>query len=73
MCRILGMKNLRKRRDEAGWSRWTLSVEAGVSPQTIEDIESGKSGGSIKTAQKLAKALGTTVADLIGEKAKEAS
>jgi transcriptional regulator with XRE-family HTH domain len=66
------LKNLRKRRDAAGLSRYQLALRAGVSPNTIEQIERGTSGTSVKVAQKLAKALGTTVADLLGEKAKEA-
>jgi transcriptional regulator with XRE-family HTH domain len=61
------MKNLQKRRKEQGLSRFQLAVKAGVSPDTIESLEDGRSTGTIKTARKLAKALGTTVGDLIGE------
>jgi DNA-binding XRE family transcriptional regulator len=62
------MQNLRKRRDAAGLSRWELSKIADVSPQTIADIELKGTATSVVNATRLAKALGTTVEDLMGEK-----
>jgi DNA-binding XRE family transcriptional regulator len=61
------MKNLRKRRDAAGLSRYELAKLAGVSPDTIEQIEGG-AGCRADTALKLARALGTTVEDLMGRR-----
>jgi DNA-binding XRE family transcriptional regulator len=61
------MKNLRKRREAAGLSRYQLAKAADVSPDTIEQIENG-SGCRTATALALAKALGTTVEDLAGGK-----
>jgi DNA-binding XRE family transcriptional regulator len=66
------MENLRKRRDAAGLSRFELAKLAGISPDTIEALEKGRSEGNVQTARKLARALGTTVDDLIGGKAKRA-
>jgi DNA-binding XRE family transcriptional regulator len=61
------MKNLRKRRDARKLSRFELAKLAGVSPDTIEQIEGG-AGCRASTAVKLAQALGTTVEDLYGGK-----
>jgi DNA-binding XRE family transcriptional regulator len=61
------VRNLRKRRDAKGYSRWTLSVETGISPQTIADIENKGTKTSVDNAVKLAQALGTTVEDLYGK------
>jgi DNA-binding XRE family transcriptional regulator len=62
------VKNLRKRRDAAGLSRFRLAVAAGVSPETIEAIETKGTATSVENAVKLARALGTTVEDLMGKK-----
>jgi transcriptional regulator with XRE-family HTH domain len=62
------MKNLRKRREARGLSRYELAKLADVSPETISQIERG-AGSRIETAQRLARALHTTVGDLIGERA----
>ena len=66
------MKNLRRRRDEAKLSRWELSIRAGVSPQTISDIEMKGTNPRVDIAEKLARALGTTVDDLLGGAKKRA-
>ena len=60
------MDNLRKRRDAAGLSRWQLAKLADVPPQTIYDIEQNHINTGVETALKLAKALDTTVEDLMG-------
>jgi DNA-binding XRE family transcriptional regulator len=65
---IPDMRNLQKRRKAAGLSRWKLSLETGVSPQTIADIETKGTKTSVDNAVKLAAALGTTVEDLMGKK-----
>ena len=61
------MRNLRKRRDAAGLSRYELAKMAGVSPQTIAEIEMNGVATSVVNALSLAKALGTTVEDLMGK------
>ena len=61
------MKNLRKRRDAAGWSRYELGKRADVSPDTIEGLEMKGLGCHIETALRLARALDTTVEDLMGK------
>jgi DNA-binding XRE family transcriptional regulator len=65
---MLGMKNLRKRRDAAGLSRYELAKQAGVSPETIEAIEMRGTATSVSNAVKLAAALDTTVEDLMGKR-----
>ena len=64
------MRNLRKRREAAGLSRWELSKITDVSPNTISDIENKGVKTSVDNAVRLAKALGTTVEDLVGERKK---
>jgi DNA-binding XRE family transcriptional regulator len=66
------MKNLEKRRLEAGLSRERLGWKAGVSQNTIEAIERKGTRPRVDIAAKLAKALGTTIDDLMG-KSKRAS
>jgi transcriptional regulator with XRE-family HTH domain len=61
------MKNLRKRRDAKGWSRYTLARKANVNPETIEAIETRGTKTSVVNAVALAQALGTTVEDLMGD------
>jgi transcriptional regulator with XRE-family HTH domain len=68
MCRLLeAMKNLRRRREAKKLSRWELAKKADVSPQTISDIELKGTNPRVDIAAKLAKALGTTIDDLMGK------
>ena len=62
------MRNLRKRREAAGLSRWELAKISDVSPQTISDIELKATNPRVDIAARLARALGTTVDDLMGSK-----
>jgi len=62
------MDNLRKRREDAGLSRFKLAMAAGVTPETIEGIEMKGTATSVENALRLAQALGTTVEDLMGQK-----
>jgi DNA-binding XRE family transcriptional regulator len=64
------MRNLRKRREAAGLSRYQLARKADVSPQTIEQIEMNGVGCHVTTAMKLARALDTTIEDLMGVRRK---
>ena len=58
---------LKKLREEKGYSVPELCEDSGVSQPYIRQIESGiKKNPSGSMLQKLASALGTTVADLIG-------
>jgi transcriptional regulator with XRE-family HTH domain len=66
---ILCMKNLKKRREAKGLSRFELAKRSGTSPNTIYDIEMRGTATSVTNAINLARALGTTVEDLMGRKA----
>lgn len=62
------MKRLRETREARGLSQTKLSELSGVRAATISEIESGKVVPNLKTAFKLADALGTTVDKLRGDK-----
>ena len=51
---ILNIKSLRHQRS---WSQMRLSVESGVSPGMIGEIESGKKSPSLDTLDKIAEAF----------------
>lgn len=51
-------ERLREARQAKGWSANRLSRESGLAPQTIYNIESGKSAARRKTANRLRRALG---------------
>jgi len=58
-------KNIRQRRKKLGFSQDKLSKIAGVAYNTIVKIESGENPNpTIKTAQKIAKALGLSLDEL---------
>lgn len=57
------IKALRKRHD---WSQKKLAEETGITQAFLCEIENGAKNPSIKTAAKLARALGCTVDELIG-------
>lgn len=53
-------------RNEKRWSQYRLSREAGVSSQTIWEIESGKTvSPRLATLERIAEALGVSVTELI--------
>jgi len=61
-------KNIKRHRNEQGLSQDKLSRMADVSHATIIKIESGGiQSPTIGTVQKIAKALGVSVDDLIGK------
>lgn len=54
------------RRSE-GLSQRGLAAKAGIHPQTLGNIERGRTEIAVSTLQSLAKALGVTCAHLLGE------
>ena len=61
---ILG-RNVYKRRDRMGWNQETLAEKAGVSKNTISDIETGQKFARANTLVKLAEVLQTEVYELL--------
>jgi transcriptional regulator with XRE-family HTH domain len=57
-------RQVRRLREERGWSQTTLAVEAGMSVSGISMIENGHRNLSTVTLAKLAEALGVEVRDL---------
>ena len=55
------VKNLISRRKEMGMSALEFSEFAKIKYPTLRDIEHGSSSGSLKTLQKIASALNTTI------------
>lgn len=55
------------RREEAGLSQRELARRAKVTGTTVNNIESRTSSASLTVIGKLARALGCTVAELIGD------
>ena len=60
------MKNLRKYRIEKGITQIRLSIESGVSQETISAYESGKAMPSAETLIKIADFLGVSTDFLLG-------
>ena len=58
-------------RKKLGMSAVELAAAIDVTPGFISQVENGKSGVSTDTAAKLARALGCTIAELLGEKKEE--
>lgn len=57
-------QNLVIKRDARGWTQEKLAEIAGVGLNTIREIETDRSGGRPTTKEKLAKALGCSIAEL---------
>ena len=57
-------REVRRLREERGWSQNQLSVYADLSQPTVNQIETGKRNPSTATVVKLANALGVEVSDL---------
>lgn len=55
-------------RKAANLTQESLAALAGISSQTIKDIESGRTGGGLKSLTRIAKALDITVDELKGDK-----
>ncbi len=58
---------IQRRRRDAGLSLEALSQKSGVSPAMLSEIERGKKNPTVKLAYQVARALGCTLSDLIGE------
>jgi transcriptional regulator with XRE-family HTH domain len=67
--RLVG-RNVRRFRREKGWTQEALAVFAGVSQQSISDLENGKSNPTIMTLRELAQGLGVRPMDLLDENPK---
>ncbi len=57
------MQELKRIRNERGWSQRRLATEAGVDQVTVNHIETGKRSPNVETLEKLARALDVEVAD----------
>jgi transcriptional regulator with XRE-family HTH domain len=62
--RRLGMR-VKQMRRAAQMSRYALAQRAGVSYNHIKKVEEGISSPTVEMLEKLAKALGVTVVDLV--------
>jgi transcriptional regulator with XRE-family HTH domain len=58
------MEEVRRLRQERGWTQTELAFYSGLAPSVISQIETGKRDPSASTLRKLAKALGVEVRDL---------
>ena len=56
-------------RREKGWTQEKLSEVSGVRRVTIARYETGKNSPTLRMLEKLADALGVSIADLSGKKA----
>ena len=57
------MEELKRLREEKGWSQMRLAQESGVDRATINQVEGGRRSPTISTLELLATALGAEVAD----------
>ena len=57
-------EHIKRLREERGWSQPQLAVEAGVAVSAVSQIENGRRSPNVSTLDKLAGALGVSVADL---------
>jgi transcriptional regulator with XRE-family HTH domain len=58
---------VRHLRQEKGYSQEDFSFRVGLHQTYISSVERGERNVTIQTADRIAKALGTTLADLFGE------
>jgi transcriptional regulator with XRE-family HTH domain len=56
---------LKRIRTEKGMSQYTLAEKSGVSRQYIRLLEAGESDPTVGMLQRLAKAMGVTLTDLL--------
>ena len=63
-------KLVRRLRKERGYSQEEFSFRVGLHQTYISSVERGERNVTIQTAGRIAKALGTTLADLFGHLAK---
>lgn len=64
ICKVLG-RNIRRQRMLRRWSQEALGLAAGVNRTLIGAIERAEINTSIGTADKIARAFGLSVADLL--------
>jgi transcriptional regulator with XRE-family HTH domain len=58
---------VRRLRQEKGYSQEEFSFRVGLHQTYVSSVERGERNVTIQTADRIAKALGTTLADLFGE------
>ena len=58
---------VRRLRQERGYSQEEFSFRVGLHQTYVSSIERGERNVTIQTAERIAKALGTTLAELFGE------
>jgi transcriptional regulator with XRE-family HTH domain len=58
-------QNLKKLREKMGWSQAALAEHSGVPRPTIAHLEAGQANPTLAVALKVARALGTTVDELV--------
>jgi transcriptional regulator with XRE-family HTH domain len=58
---------IKELRDKAGMTQAELSEKSGISQEHISRIENGKYSPNVKTADKIAGALGVTLMDILKE------
>jgi len=61
-------ENVRRERRARGWTQADLAAESGVSRSAVGTVETQECGPSLGTAVRLARALGTTLGALAGER-----
>lgn len=64
LCERLG-RNLRRLRQDKGWSQEAFAFEADLHRTYISDLERGARNPTITVVEKLATALGVTAGDLL--------
>lgn len=60
---------VRAARTKLGWSQYELAQQAGVRPEVISRIETGKSGASLASLHKICPKLGLSLDDLTSDPA----
>lgn len=58
-------RNLRRLRQEKGWSQEAFAFEAGVHRTYVSDLERGSRNPTLTVVEKLAKALGVKLGRLL--------
>lgn len=61
------LKRIKELREAAGLSQEKLAAKAGLTHATVSDVENGKRNATLKTATKLAEALGVPLASILDE------
>ena len=65
VCPLLLIENIRLRRLSQGWSRELLALNAGLDRTFIGAIERAERNVTLATVDKIAKAFGCTVVELL--------